>query len=61
MRAHVERFRLAGYVLEGDGPRYVPLQVAMTVCVEREYFRADARTALMRVFSRGWLLDGRPA
>lgn len=61
MRAHVERYRMAGYDLEVDGPRYVPLQVAMSVCVERDYFRADVRAALMRVFSRGWLPDGRPA
>jgi len=31
------------------------------VCVQPDYFRADVRAALMRVFSRGWLADGRPA
>lgn len=58
IREHVERYRMAGYDLEVDGPRYVPLQVAMTVCVKPDYFRADVRAALMRVFSRGWLADG---
>lgn len=58
LRRHVERYRMAGYDLEVDGPRYVPLQVAMTVCVKPDYFRADVRAALMRVFSRGWLPDG---
>ena len=58
---HVERYRMAGYDLEVDGPRYVPLELAMTVCVKPDYFRADVRAALMRIFSKGWLDDGRPA
>jgi hypothetical protein len=58
---HVERYRMAGYDLEVDGPRYVPLELAMTVCVKPEYFRADVRAALMRIFSKGWLDDGRTA
>jgi hypothetical protein len=58
---HVERYRMAGYDLEVDGPRYVPLDLAMTVCVKPDHFRADVRAALMRVFSKGWLDDGRPA
>jgi hypothetical protein len=58
VRRNVERYRMAGYDLEVDAPHYVPLRVAMTVCVEPDYFRADVRTALMRVFSRGFLPDG---
>ena len=58
---HVERYRMAGYDLEVDGPRYVPLELAMSVCVRPDYFRADVRAALMRIFSKGWLDDGRPA
>ena len=58
---HVERYRMAGYDLEVDGPRYVPLELGMTVCIKPDYFRGDVRAALMRVFSKGWLLDGRPA
>jgi hypothetical protein len=61
MLDHVERYRMAGYDLEVDSPRYVPLELAMTVCVKPEYFRADVRAALMRVFSKGWLDDGQPA
>ena len=52
---------MAGYDLEVDGPRYVPLELAMTVCVQPEYFRSDVRAALMRVLSNGTLDDGRPA
>jgi len=61
IRDHVERYRMAGYDLEVDGPVYVPLMLAMTVCVKPDYFRADVRAALKRVFSNRWLPDGRPA
>jgi len=61
IRDHVERYRMAGYDLEVDGPRYVPLELAMKVCVKPDYFRADIRAALMAVFSRGWLADGAAA
>ncbi|MCP5129692.1 MAG: putative baseplate assembly protein [Pseudomonadales bacterium] len=61
MLEHVERYRMAGYDLEVDGPRYVPLELAMKVCVQADYFRADVRAALMRIFSKGWLEDGSPA
>lgn len=56
--SHVERYRMAGYDLEVDGPRYVPLELGMTVCVHPDHFRADVRAALMRIFGRGWLPDG---
>lgn len=61
IRDHVERYRMAGYDLELNGPSYVPLHLDMTVCVHPDYFRADVRAALMRVFSRNWLDDGTPA
>jgi hypothetical protein len=61
MLDHVEPYRMAGYDLEVDGPRYVALELAMTVCAKPEYFRADVRAALMHVFSRGWLNNGQPA
>lgn len=61
IRDHVERYRMAGYDLEVNGPSYVPLLLDMKVCVKPDYFRADVRAALIRVFSRGWLIDGTPA
>lgn len=61
IRDHVERYRMAGYDLEVNSPSYVPLLLEMTVCIKPDYFRADVRAALMRVFSRGWLADGTPA
>ncbi len=59
LRAFLERFRLAGQDLEIDGPRFVPLDVAFTVCVAPRYFQSDVKAALHEVFSAAPLPDGR--
>ncbi|MDO9354077.1 MAG: putative baseplate assembly protein [Solirubrobacteraceae bacterium] len=59
VRAHLERFRMAGYDLEVNGPRYVPLDVRLHVCVKPDYFRADVLQAVQRALSSGVLPDGR--
>jgi hypothetical protein len=51
LRRHLERFRMAGYDLEIDGPRFVPLEVALHVCVEPDYFRAHVKAAVQDVLS----------
>jgi hypothetical protein len=58
MRRHLERYRMAGYDVEIDGPRYVSLEIELHVCVLPAYFRSDVRAALLQVFSRGTLPDG---
>ena len=47
LRVFLQRSRLAGYDLEIDGPRFVPLEIEIDVCVEREYFRFDVERALL--------------
>ena len=59
VRQCMERYRMAGHDLEVDGPLYVPLEIAMTVCVERGYLSADVKAALREVFSRRTSRDGR--
>jgi Baseplate J-like protein len=59
VREFVERFRMAGYDLEADAPRYVSLQITMQVCVNPAYFRSDVKDALLEVFSNRTLPDGR--
>ncbi len=59
MRDYLERYRLAGYDLEIDGPRYVSLEVEMQVCVLPSYFRSDVKAALLEVLSDRTLPDGR--
>ena len=57
-RAHLEPFRMAGYDLEVDGPRFVPLEVGLHVCVEPEYFRAHVKAAVLDVLSSRARSDG---
>jgi predicted phage baseplate assembly protein len=59
LRDAIEPFRMAGHDLEIDTPRYVPLEIAMFVCVKPNYFRSDVRAALLEVFSSDTLADGR--
>jgi hypothetical protein len=59
IRAAVERYRMAGYDLEADEPRYVSLEVELHVCVKPGYFRSAVRQALLAVFGRRVLPDGR--
>ncbi|HEX5724719.1 MAG TPA: putative baseplate assembly protein [Longimicrobiaceae bacterium] len=59
MRAHLERFRLAGHDLEIDSPRFVPLDLLLQVCVQPGFFRADVKRALLEVLGSGDLAGGR--
>ncbi len=58
-RAFLERYRMAGQDLEVDGPRYIPLDIAFTVCVKPGYFRSQVKRALLDTFSRFDFADGR--
>jgi Baseplate J-like protein len=59
LRRHLERFRMAGYDLDVKAPRYVPLDVALHICVLPDYFRADVLHAVQQVLSSDVLPDGR--
>ena len=58
LRAHMEGFRMAGQDLEIDAPRFVPLDLALQICVLPEYFRSDVRQVLLQSFSNTVLGDG---
>lgn len=58
LRGHLERFRMAGYDLDINAPRYVPLDVELHVCVKPDYFRADVRHAVEIALSSGVRPDG---
>ncbi|MGH2367092.1 MAG: putative baseplate assembly protein [Chloroflexota bacterium] len=51
LRRFVERFRLAGDDLEIDAPRFVPLDIALTVCIVPGFHRSSVRQALLETFS----------
>jgi hypothetical protein len=59
IRQFVERFRMAGYDLEVDGPRFVSLDIEMHACVQPDYFRMDVKQALLDLFSNRLLPNGR--
>ena len=51
LRRFLEPFRLAGHDLEIDAPRFVPLELALTVCVAPGYVRGNVQAALLEAFS----------
>ena len=59
LRDFLEKYRMAGYDLEIDGPSWVSLDIAMTVCVESGYLQSDVKEALMETFSSRVLSDRR--
>jgi predicted phage baseplate assembly protein len=59
LRRHLERFRMAGYDLDVDDPRYVALDITLHICVLADYFRSDVLAAVRAVLGAGVLPDGR--
>lgn len=59
LRSFLERFRLAGHDIEIESPRFVPLDIAFTVCVAPGYLRSSVRQMLMETFSSAEFPDGR--
>ncbi len=51
IRSHLERYRMAGYDLEISAPVFVPLDIAMIVCVYPSYLQSDVQENLLEVFS----------
>jgi hypothetical protein len=58
VRESLEAFRMAGQDLEVEPPVSVALDIAMHVCVKRDYFVSDVRNALLDRFSNRTLADG---
>jgi hypothetical protein len=61
LRRHLERFRMAGYDLEVDTPRFVALDVALHLCVKPDYFRSEVLRAVEAELGSSVLPDGRLA
>jgi hypothetical protein len=56
---HLDRYRLAGHDVEIDPPRFIPLDIAFTVCVKPGYFKDDVKADLLETFSSRINPDGR--
>lgn len=54
----MERFRMAGHDIEIDTPRFVPLDIAFTVCVAPGFLRSAVKQALLETFGSIDLPDG---
>jgi Baseplate J-like protein len=59
VRSWLERYRMAGYDLEVDGPVFVPLEVGLRVCVAPGFFRSDVAGEVRAVLSDTTAADGR--
>jgi hypothetical protein len=59
LRIGLERYRMAGYDLEIDSPRFVALEIDMAVCARPDYFRSHVKQALLELFSNRVLPDRR--
>ena len=58
LRAFLDRYRMAGMDLEVREPRYVPLDIAVSVCLQPGYLPEQVQRLLQRRFSAGRLPDG---
>jgi predicted phage baseplate assembly protein len=45
----LDRFRMAGYDLEVDAPRFAALELGLFVCADKGHFRSQVRQAVLRV------------
>jgi hypothetical protein len=52
------RYRLAGHDVEIAPPVFVPLDIALEICVQRDHFAPDVKRRLLDVFSTRVLVDG---
>ena len=59
LKTFLEEFRLAGHDIEIDAPRFVPLDIAITVQIKPEYFRSTVKQALLDAFSNQILANGK--
>jgi len=57
-RQHLTRYKLAGYDLEIRAARYVPLEVAIEICVASGHFRGDVLERVVRALSNRRNGDG---
>jgi len=56
--AFLDRFRLAGYDLEIEGAIFVPLDIELQVCVDKDFFRENVKRAVLDALSARDLPNG---
>ena len=58
LRAFLERFRMAGYDLEIDAPRFVAIELGLFVCVSPDHFRSQVRREVLEALAARTLPSG---
>lgn len=58
VKAHLTRYKLAGYDLEVRTAQYVPLAIEIQLCIARGHFRGDVLAAAYRALSNRRYADG---
>ena len=58
IRQYLERYRVVGHDIEVDAPRFVSLDVGLTLCVLAGYFRPDVELAARDVLTSGTRRNG---
>ncbi|MCU0541830.1 MAG: baseplate J/gp47 family protein [Oscillatoriaceae cyanobacterium Prado104] len=61
LASHLDAVRLIGEDLEIRPPRFVPLEIKVSLCIHREYWREDIKFLLNEEFLDGFTSDGRMA
>lgn len=56
---HLDAVRLIGEDLEIRAPRFVPLEIHVSVCARPDFWPEDLKAILEQEFSSGWTPDGR--
>ena len=59
LQQHLDRYRMAGHDLDFREPVYVPLELALHVCVKPDHFRSDVKRGLAELFSNRVLRNNR--
>ncbi len=58
LTAFLDRFRMAGYDVRVDAPRFVAVELALFICAAPDHFRAAIRQAVLLRLSAGTLPGG---
>lgn len=59
VKSFLSQYALAGYDLEIDLPRYVPLEISIDICVSNDHFQSHVKSALIDELSCRVLSGGR--
>jgi predicted phage baseplate assembly protein len=60
IRRHLYRYRRIGHDVRVEPARYVPLDIALEVCVDSQYLRGHVKAALLDLFGSRTRRDGQP-